>query len=479
MNKRSSIGLALAVAVISAAGLWKWSVSHSRANGGAPVSPQFEDITRADSAAPMSPQFKDITLSSGITFRHNNGSFGARWAPDTVGSGVALFDYDGDGWQDIFFVNGRNWTAAEIQAYNNGAGKQHRAQYNFVLPPNKPYQRTLGALYRNNGNGTFTDVTRGSGLEIEMYGMGASAGDFDNDGRIDLFVTSYERVYLFHNKSNQNKGKSLGAKFQEVSKEAGVQSSGWSSSAAWLDYDRDGRLDLFVCRYTDWTPAKDPYRIQRSANPSQKVDAVKTISGPQHAGGQYNQLFRNLGQGRFADVSAQAGIRSRKRGSGQPESLMSKSLGVAVSDFNNDLWPDLVIANDQERNLLFRNTGKGTFVEEAEKAGISYPPDGKPLAGMGIDVADIDQSNHESIVITNFANEMVRVHQNLGNGTFVDTSPGSELGLVSMSFLGFGVLLWTSIMTGGPIFLLATVTSTTTTSKLPNKSAVVPQPRDS
>jgi hypothetical protein len=120
---------------------------------------------------------------------------------------VAFFDYDGDGWQDIFFVNGRNWTEAEIQAYKNGAGKQHRAQHNFVLPPNKPYQRTLGALYRNNGNGTFTDVTRGSGLEIEMYGMGASAGDFDNDGRIDLFVTSYERVYLFHNKSNQNKAK--------------------------------------------------------------------------------------------------------------------------------------------------------------------------------------------------------------------------------------------------------------------------------
>jgi hypothetical protein len=189
MNKRSSIGLALVVAIVSAAGLWKWSANNSRASV----------------AAPLSPQFKDVALSSGITFRHNNGSFGARWAPDTVGSGVAVLDYDGDGWQDIFFVNGRNWTAAEIQAYNNGAGKQHRAQYNFVLPPNKPYEKTLSALYRNNGNGTFTDVTRGSGLEIEMYGMGASAGDFDNDGRIDLFVTSYERTYLFHNRTSKTK----------------------------------------------------------------------------------------------------------------------------------------------------------------------------------------------------------------------------------------------------------------------------------
>jgi hypothetical protein len=137
MNKRSGIGLALAVAVISAAGWWKWSANSNRAGG-------------ADSR-PL--QFKDVTLASGITFRHNNGSFGARWAPDTVGSGVAFLDYNGDGWQDIFLVNGRNWTAAEVEAYKNGAGKQHLAQHGFVLPPNKPYQRTLSALYRNNGDG--------------------------------------------------------------------------------------------------------------------------------------------------------------------------------------------------------------------------------------------------------------------------------------------------------------------------------------
>jgi hypothetical protein len=273
-----------------------------------------------------------------------------------------------------------------------------------------------------------------------MYGMGASAGDYDNDGRIDLFVTSYDRAYLFRNRSEQNKDDSSVARFQEVSKAAGVQSSGWSSSAAWLDYDRDGRLDLFVCRYTDWTPARDPYRTQRSADASQQVEALKTISGPKDAGGRYNQLFRNLGQGLFADVSDKAGIRKRERPGAEPKPLKSKSLGVAVADFNNDLWPDLVIANDQERNFLFRNTGKGTFVEEAEQAGIAYPSTGNPLAGMGIDVADIDHSDRESIVITNFANEMVRVHLNQGNGTFIDTSPGSELGRASINFLGFGVL---------------------------------------
>jgi hypothetical protein len=416
----------LAVATILAAGSWGCKPSaNDNSSGGGPVAPV---------------QLTDVALASGITFQHNNGSFGAKWAPDTVGSGVAFFDYDGDGWQDIFLVNGRNWTESEIQAYKNGNGKKHRTQNNFVLPPNKPYQRTIGALYRNNGNGTFADITRGSGLDIEMYGMGAAAGDYDNDGRTDLFVTSYGRSYLFRNTSEQKKDSASAAKFQEVSKETGVQSSGWSSSAAWLDYDRDGLLDLFVCRYTDWNPAKDPYSIERNSDGSQKSNSRKTISGPKNAGGQYNQLFRNLGHGRFADISAKVGIHRRERLGDEPERLKSKSLGVAVTDFNNDLWPDLVIANDQERNFLFRNTGKGTFIEEAEKAGIAYPATGIPLAGMGVDVADINHTDRESIVITNFSNEMVRVHQNRGDGTFVDTSPGSELGRVSMDYLGFGCL---------------------------------------
>jgi hypothetical protein len=371
-------------------------------------------------------QFTDVTQQAGIHFVHNNGVFGAKWATEVMGSGCVFFDYNNDGWQDIFLVNGRNWTDAEIEAYKKGNGKKHKEQHGFVLPPNKPYQRTTGALYRNNRNGSFSDVTKGSGLDIEVYGMGVTAGDYDNDGRPDLLMTSYEGNYLFHNEG--------AGRFREVGQQAGVSHAHISTSATWLDYDRDGWLDLFVCQYFDWKPNIDAYDKWK--------DGTKVISVPESYTGQFNSLYRNLGNGHFADVSGKAGIhRALRDGKATRNKLSGKALGVAVFDYNNDLWPDIVVANDRERNFLFRNNGNGTFDEVAEMANIAYSKMGQARAGMGIDTGDIDHSNRESVVVTNLSNEMVGLYRNLGRGGFDDIAPNNEVGRASFPYLGFGAVL--------------------------------------
>ena len=376
-------------------------------------------------AAPLETgvQFVDVTKNAGIDFVHNNGAFGVRLSPENMGSGAAFFDYDNDGYPDIFLVNGRDWSDDELNAYRNHNGREHAKRYGFKIPARTSQRHSSGALYRNNGDGTFRDVTANSGLGIEIQGMGVAAGDYDNDGRTDLYVTAYPRNYLFHNQGN--------GKFRDVSDSAGVRDSGWSSSAAWLDYDKDGKLDLFVCRYYQWTPSLDAYK---------EYQGQKAYSAPEQYRGQCSHLYRNLGNGRFADVSEKAGICSQN--SSAPEaSLQSKALGVTICDYDNDGWPDIAVANDRERNWLFRNHGNGRFTEQGLRANLALSDSGQARAGMGIDAGDIDHSNRESVVIGNFAGETIGLHQNMGKGVFVDIAPTSEIGRVSLPFLSFGCLL--------------------------------------
>lgn len=379
--------------------------------------------TTSAAASPL--RFTDVTREAGITFKHHNGAFGARFMPESMGSGVACIDYDGDGDQDLFFVNSRDWTEAELNAYRNGNGRKHAEKYKFVLPKRPPVQHVTGALYRNDGRGHFEDVTRGSGLDVEMFGMGTAVGDYDNDGDADLYVTGYGRNFLFRNEKGR---------FVEVSATAGVRESGLSTSAAWLDYDKDGKLDLFVCRYVGWTPAREAYVAGLG---------FKVYSGPVDYPGDFSHLYHNEGNGRFKDVSKSAGIIKRQDSlsklNGEPE-LRGRALGIVVCDYDNDLWQDIVVANDRSPNFLFRNNHDGTFSEVALRAGISIGPFGRPRAGMGIDAADIDHSNRESLVIANFTYELLGIYQNMGHGLFNDIVPGSRVEQDSKMHVSFGAL---------------------------------------
>ena len=422
------------------------SQAASTSDASEPAASEASSAALSDEVAAGPMRFTDITARAGITFRHNNGSFGAKWTPDTMGSGVAFLDFDGDSYADLFFVNGRNWKPSEVEAYKKGSYREHQARHGFKLPDLPPGQprpgRSVGALYRNNRDGTFSEATRGSGLDVEMYGMGAAVGDYDNDGRDDLFVTSLERNFLFRNEG--------AGRFRDVSLAAGVREAHLSTSAAWLDYNRDGRLDLFVCSYADWKPDIDAYAPWQGQ---------KSVAGPDHYTGQRSQLLRNEGGGHFVDVSRQAGISvalspskkpllgkalSGKPLAGEPvpgKPLLGKALGVALCDYNNDLWLDIMVANDRERNFLFRNNQDGTFEEVAVRAGIAYSNMGQARAGMGLGVGDIDHANLESVAITNLSQEMIGMYRNMGNGLFKDIAPESPVGKVSWPFLGFGCSL--------------------------------------
>ena len=264
--------------------------------------------------------FTDVTAHAGIHFTHNSGRTGRKYLPETLGSGCAFFDADGDGWPDILLINGKDWTPR--------GGK------------------SFPALYRNNRDGTFTDITRGSGLDIEMYGMGVAIADYDNDGRDDVYITALEGDHLFHNEGN--------GKFRDVTRAAGIQNASFGTSAAWFDFDRDGKLDLFVANYVQWSPKLDLW--------CSLDGATKSYCTPESYKGTRSRLFRNLGGGRFEDVAEPAGVADPT----------SKSLGVAVLDYNSDGWPDLFVANDTQPNKLYRNNRNGTFTEEGIAAGVAY-----------------------------------------------------------------------------------------------------------
>ncbi len=338
--------------------------------------------------AAQSIQFRDITSQAGIHFIHNNGAFGKKWLPETMGPGCAFIDYDNDGYPDILLVNGEDWLG---------------------------HQRTLSTLklYHNNHDGTFTDVTRKAGLAVSIFGLGVAIGDYDNDGYDDIFISALGQSRLFHNNGNGT--------FADVTKEAGLWGPNeFSTGAAWVDYDRDGKLDLIVANYVHWSPQTDIYCT---------LDGVhKSYCTPESYKGSSARLWHNLGNGKFEDVTQRAGLYDQT----------SKSLGVAILDYNGDGWPDILLANDTQPNKLYLNKKDGSFEERGVAAGIAFSEDGIARAGMGVDTADYDRSGHPSILITNFANQMLSLYHNEGNGLFVDEAPRSEVGRATLVTLGFG-----------------------------------------
>ncbi len=343
-------------------------------------------------------QLVDVTGPAGIDFRHNSGAFGAKHLPETMGAGCAFLDYDNDGWLDILLVNGMD------------------------RPGHKRRRSTLH-LYRNNRNGTFTDVTQATGLAVEMYGLGVAVADYDNDGFADILITAVGQNRLFH-----NTGKGT---FIDVTEKAGLGGrSAFSTSAMWFDFDRDGLLDLFVCNYVKWAPEHDVFCSVDGKN--------KSYCTPEAYHGSTCWLFRNRGNGTFEDVTAKSGIFDST----------SKSLGVALLDYDRDGWPDLLVANDTQPNKLYRNQRNGTFEDIAVRAGVAFSEDGKARAGMGIDVADFDNSGIAGIAITNFDNEMIALYRGASNGTYSDTALKSGIGQVSRRSLGFGCMFFDANLDG-------------------------------
>ncbi len=348
--------------------------------------------------------FTDVTASSGLKFTHHNGAAGKRYLPETMGSGTAFTDLDGDGWPDIVLLNCKDWTP-------------------------KPGKRWLSAIYRNNKNGTFTDVTAGSGLDIELFAMGVSVADYDNDGRPDIYITALNGDHLFHNEGNW--------KFRDVTAASGVKNQSFGTSAAWFDYDRDGKADLFVANYIQWSQKTDVW--------CSLDGSTKSYCTPESSKGAPAKLFHNLGNGKFEDVSVKAGIADPT----------SKSLGVAVLDFNNDGWPDLFVANDTQPNKLFRNNKNGTFTEEGVSAGVAFGEDGVARGAMGVDAADYDHSGRQHLLVGNFSNQMLGLYHNEGSGLFVDEAPSSTVGRASLLSLTFGVFFFDYDLDGYPDILAA------------------------
>jgi hypothetical protein len=338
-------------------------------------------------AATGSVTFTDVTRQAGITFRHSNGAFGKKYLPETMGSGGAFLDYDEDGWQDVFLVNSTNW-------------------------PGRPASKATSALYRNNHDGTFTDVTARAGLAVPFYGMGVAAGDFDNDGWTDLFVTGLGQSRLFKNQGGQ--------RFTDITTAAGLTDPGFATSAMWFDYDIDGRLDLFVAHYVEWSIEKDLFCTLDGT--------TKSYCTPESYKGQSGRLMRNRGNGTFEDVSAGAGL----------QDPTAKALGVALLDYNGDGRMDFFVANDKQPNRLYENLGNGRFRDVAVSAGVAFNEAGVARAGMGVDAGDYDGSGRPSLVIGNFSNEMLALYTNEGKGLFIDEAPASTLGPATLLSLTFG-----------------------------------------
>lgn len=377
----------------------------------------------ANGASPLLPashssnavRFTEIAERAGIHFVYHNGARGKKYMPETVGSGVAFLDYDNDGWQDILILNGTDWPENHTAASRK----------------NTPH------LYHNNHDGTFTEVTHAAGLDREMYAMGVAVGDYDNDGYEDLYITCIGANHLLRNtlgeQSRVTSAPSIPI-FQEVTAQAGVTGVPypktelkwkWSTSAAWLDYDRDGKLDLFVCQYVQWSPESDHWCGHYG---------VRGYCPPGTYEPSYCTLYHNEGNGHFRDVSADVGILSpRTRG---------KSFGVAVADYNEDGWPDIAVTNDTWPNFLFINEQGKRFVERGVESGIAIGENGKAKAGMGIDTADWHNNGHFGIATGNFTGESLSLFQNEGQLLFTDQAHPGGMAAPSLLFLTFGLFFF-------------------------------------
>jgi hypothetical protein len=356
------------------------------------------------SAAEGGVVFRDVTREAGIRFRHNNGGFGKKYLPETMGSGAAIFDYDGDGRLDLFLANSIDWL-----------GRRRGT--------------SLPALYRNLGGGRFRDVTAEAGLAQESYGMGVAVGDYDNDGDPDLYLTA-----LGPNRLYRNDGK---GRYTDVTKATGVGHTGFGTSATWVDYDHDGDLDLFAANYVEWSEKTDLYC---------SLDGrTKSYCTPESYNGERCVLYRNDGKGRFSDVSRESGVAGP----------VAKALGVVAFDYDQDGRIDIGVANDTQPNFLFRNKGDGTFAEVGALTGVAFSEDGVARGAMGIDAADYDASGRPSLVIGNFSNEMLALYHNEGAGFFIDVAPVAGLGKGTLLTLAFGCFFFDYDLDGLPDIFVA------------------------
>lgn len=334
----------------------------------------------------------DVAARAGITFRHDNAASPEKYLIETMGAGAAWIDYDADGFLDLYLVN-----SAATEAY-------------------RPARPLRSALYRNNGDGTFTDVTLPAGVAAEgLFGMGVAVGDYDNDGLADLYVAGYGRGVLYHNEGN--------GRFADVTAKAGVANAGkWGSSAAWCDYDRDGRLDLVIANYVDWSVKNNLYCGERRPG-------YRAYCHPNKFRGQTPTLFRNQGDGAFKDVSAASGIAS-KSGNG---------LGVVCFDYDQDGWTDIFFANDGTENFLYRNRGDGTFEETGAVTGVAWGENGEIEAGMGVDAGDYNRDGWPDLFITHLDLELNRLYRHHGKGGYEDATFRDGPGYQTFRLSGFGV----------------------------------------
>ena len=343
----------------------------------------------APTASPVT--FVDVARSAGITFQHDNAASREKYLIETMGSGCGWIDYDQNGCLDLYLVNG-----AATQTYS-------------------PKHSLRSALYRNNGDGTFTDVTTKTGVGADgLFGMGVAVGDYDNDGFPDLFVLGYGRCILYHNNGDGT--------FTDVTARAGVENRGkWASSAAWFDYDNDGRLDLVIANYVDWSPERNFYCGDQGPG-------LRSYCHPDDYHGQPPTLYHNNGDGTFTDVSKSSGV-GLKPGNG---------LGVVTFDYDNDGWQDIFIANDHQANFLFHNNRDGTFREVGYLAGVAVSADGLFEAGMGADAADTTGNGRLDLVVTHLDMQLARFYRNLGDGFFDDATLRSKIAYDTFHMSGFG-----------------------------------------
>jgi hypothetical protein len=357
---------------------------------------------------PEIPQarFTDVTAASGIRFVHYNGAEGDKLLPETMGGAVAFFDFDNDGAQDLLFVNGADWPWAKQKA-------------NRAPTP---------ALYRNDGHGRFEDVTAASGLDVSFYGMGAAVGDLDNDGNVDVLITGVGGNRLFRNLG--------GGKFKDITSDAGVggTTADWSTCAAWLDYDNDGRLDLLVGSYVRWSKEID-FEV------GFKIDgSTRAYGQPMNFQGAFARLFHNDGQGHFSDVSAASGVQVKNPSTGVPA---GKALGIAAVDVNRDGWIDVIVANDTVPNFVFTNAQNGSFREIGAKSGVAFDANGQTRGAMGIDAARFRNDDTLGIAIGNFANEMTALYVSQRDPcSFTDEAIAEGVGPASRLLLKFGVFFF-------------------------------------
>src|SRR5438552_10729267 len=333
-------------------------------------------------------RFNNVAAEIGVSFKHENGASADKLLPETMAGGAVIFDYNNDGWPDLFLVNGGSFMDKQV-----AAAARHR-------------------LYRNTGDGKFEDVTDSSGIGISGFGMGGCAADYDNDGWTDLYVTAVGGNKLYHNNGDGT--------FTDVTRAAGVAAGGWSASCAFGDIDNDGYADLYVTRYVDFTVENNKV--------CPIVERQRAYCHPNVYNALSDILYRNNGDGTFTDISRESGIGV----------VAGNGLGVVFGDYDDDGWVDIYVANDSTPNFLFHNKGRGVFEEVGFRAGVAISTGGKPLAGMGTDMGDIDGDGLLDIFVANLSQQTHNLYRNIGKGLFDDITFQSGVGRMTLPFVGFG-----------------------------------------